>query len=943
MHPRHAKDNKHVLRGNVALVPRCLAVVLKEIPRHRSTSAEVLDVEAAGGGQKTSKTGHQLHHHESSQQVHDELTVNDGNKTALSSSVHHHHHHNHRSSGHKQHVHHRIDSKIPKLVFDAFVQENKNCAYLGESIRKMKYKGCIEHVVDAFVLLLGSDEVDLEIIRNSWTKRMLKPPKGFFIHGIGDVNGIEMQTIPQTQFISLPEAVSDVVSDLNANKIPATKDVLKQRLLENFRGMHLPSDKMVEESLQILVAERKVYQTGETFHVTQTDSVIPAGTSASDPCPIHSQPTAPHSNNDAAAIIKQNQLRSLSFRLPKQKENKDPSPGGLAAAAAMRPGSIRINNNRQPIHIRPPVKNTNIKSNNLKDNGKTEKLSFLDKLFGRYKKREPPEKDVEYATFSGQFPPPEWQWYAQTRQGACNYIVPKSQSWHNSVNGAPQPQQIPESQTLFSDMHMYACIGTRDGSVSSGGAAACTNMNRRFCMTPDPAEMSKLVSASPPNTVSNISGSHGNIIGATKQPTVVKRRSLRRRKSQNRNSMPVAPSAAERWNDTMNHHFTKNNNNNAVHCRRSMGYYPYFHGNDIHIEYEGKLPSKNSTYALSRDSGVNCVGKGPTPQQPVVTGRQETCKAPVVVGRRAMRDAATASSSGPQYPSPCRSSETCKNDRDHARQNNDETEMENVPSTSARLSNSDSIDRTDCDVAGRSNESEIDAEFVGNDANSDRSFVVESEGESSAKSFTGKLLTCSEKYPSLGTVIEVQPPDDEDDGAVFEGSPDQPAEYSGDSCANSCALEFDGRGMLPECDMLDVDNYVTNRNNRVVAAAAGGATGGGKLNMIRYSPCMCSHCRQFTYDSMRGAARRVYESHMFEQTQYTSSCPVHGHFVRSYSAPVSHHYCQHYIETDLDRDSCHMVPTGVPPPCYSPPNYNYIPPDEQKLSFLGDYKVVGVV
>ena len=32
------------------------------------------------------------------------------------------------------------------------------------------------------------------------------------------------------------------------------------------------------------------------------------------------------------------------------------------------------------------------------------------------------------------------------------------------------------------------------------------------------------------------------------------------------------------------------------------------HGNDIHIEYQGRLPNKESMIGMSRDSGVNCVG-----------------------------------------------------------------------------------------------------------------------------------------------------------------------------------------------------------------------------------------------------------------------------------------------------------------------------------------------
>lgn len=73
-----------------------------------------------------------------------------------------------------------------------------------------------------------------------------------------------------------------------------------------------------------------------------------------------------------------------------------------------------------------------------------EKTSLFTKIFGRGKSRRsatidegeetPAPTETEYATFSAQFPPPEWAWYEnQTHMlaGKAAGVMPRAHTWHH--------------------------------------------------------------------------------------------------------------------------------------------------------------------------------------------------------------------------------------------------------------------------------------------------------------------------------------------------------------------------------------------------------------------------------------------------------------------------------------------------------------------------------
>ncbi|PVD37895.1 hypothetical protein C0Q70_00497 [Pomacea canaliculata] len=79
----------------------------------------------------------------------------------------------------------------------------------------------------------------------------------------GDVNGIEMQVIPQTQFIPLPDSLCLIIAELNNAGHPATLESIRSRLQRWYHNTSLPSQQLIYDTLGTLIRERKVFHNGE--------------------------------------------------------------------------------------------------------------------------------------------------------------------------------------------------------------------------------------------------------------------------------------------------------------------------------------------------------------------------------------------------------------------------------------------------------------------------------------------------------------------------------------------------------------------------------------------------------------------------------------------------------------------------------------------------------
>ena len=80
----------------------------------------------------------------------------------------------------------------------------------------------------------------------------------------GEVHGLSMEVLAQTQFTPLPEALCLIISELTTNTgSMASLDNILDHLRSNYYGMQQPSEHIVYETLGSLIRERKLFHTGE--------------------------------------------------------------------------------------------------------------------------------------------------------------------------------------------------------------------------------------------------------------------------------------------------------------------------------------------------------------------------------------------------------------------------------------------------------------------------------------------------------------------------------------------------------------------------------------------------------------------------------------------------------------------------------------------------------
>ncbi|XP_075948048.1 storkhead-box protein 2 [Anarhichas minor] len=132
--------------------------------------------------------------------------------------------------------------------------------------------------IDEHVLLIQGKEVHLQVLRNGWTRRTLKPPQGFAITCIGDVSPISMSPISQSQFIPLGEILCLAISAMNSAHKPVNQEALVEHLTASFPGVPTPSSEVLRHTLNMLVRERKIYPTPEGYFIVtpQTYFITPS-------------------------------------------------------------------------------------------------------------------------------------------------------------------------------------------------------------------------------------------------------------------------------------------------------------------------------------------------------------------------------------------------------------------------------------------------------------------------------------------------------------------------------------------------------------------------------------------------------------------------------------------------------------------------------------------
>ncbi|KAH9501796.1 regulation of otic vesicle morphogenesis [Dermatophagoides farinae] len=131
------------------------------------------------------------------------------------------------------------------------------------------------------LLIIGQTSETLETLCSLWSKRILKSPAGYIINFVGYTTILEANTICQSHFTPLAEALYRCIDELGTTTnghLAATYDQILKRLCSEFPSVELPADDIIRSTLLAMTAENKLNY--DSYHQTYTVSsnfVLPWG------------------------------------------------------------------------------------------------------------------------------------------------------------------------------------------------------------------------------------------------------------------------------------------------------------------------------------------------------------------------------------------------------------------------------------------------------------------------------------------------------------------------------------------------------------------------------------------------------------------------------------------------------------------------------------------
>ncbi|XP_060098628.1 storkhead-box protein 1 [Heteronotia binoei] len=151
-------------------------------------------------------------------------------------------------------------------VFEAFRRANAACHWNAGLVRAVG-RVWLQGWLRGGVLLLQGPAAPLQLLRDAWLRRALRPPEGFLIRAVGDVSPVHMNPILQSQFVPLGEVLCCTIADMNAAHMSVTQETLLDQLGKHYPGIATPTHDILYNTLGMLIKERKIYHTGEGYFI----------------------------------------------------------------------------------------------------------------------------------------------------------------------------------------------------------------------------------------------------------------------------------------------------------------------------------------------------------------------------------------------------------------------------------------------------------------------------------------------------------------------------------------------------------------------------------------------------------------------------------------------------------------------------------------------------
>ncbi|XP_030423975.1 storkhead-box protein 1 isoform X1 [Gopherus evgoodei] len=308
-------------------------------------------------------------------------------------------------------------------LFRAFRRANARChwdAGLARAVSRVSLQGWLR----GGVLLLQGPAAPLQLLRDAWLRRALRPPQGFLIRAVGDVSPIHMNPISQSQFVPLAEILCCAISDMNAAHVVVTQETLMDQLVKHYPGIATPSQEILYSVLGTLIRERKIYHTGEGYFIVTphtyfiADNVMKNNKKflLEDNCPLLPSTSYFVSMESSADLTKENvplvsHCRSCHcfpaqaiFSEQRHEQLINHEPNGIGQKGS---GELKPSVQNEPLSKSVETQSCDITKSltSMKEKEKCKKFGLS--LFWRStSKKEKPKK--KYSSFSAQFPPEEW-------------------------------------------------------------------------------------------------------------------------------------------------------------------------------------------------------------------------------------------------------------------------------------------------------------------------------------------------------------------------------------------------------------------------------------------------------------------------------------------------------------------------------------------------------